>query len=161
MSHPLRARARHALRVGGWGLAAALAAFHAERLLDRLQQGELQGIAALRWVGAVAVLLALAALRRLGPIGGRRALALALAVLALHAPAAPGDAGAALDALAALPAVALPAVLLLVGSRLAAALVRAAHATGRLPAAGARPLRLAPARCALSPRPPPLRVRFR
>jgi hypothetical protein len=156
-----RTRARRLLRLGGWGLAAALAAFHAERLFVRLHQGDFEGIAVLRWAGAGALLLALAALRRLGPIRGRRALALALAVLALHAPAAPVDASGALDALAALPAVALPAVLLLVAGALAPALVRPAHAALLLAAAGAHPLRFAPARCAVAPRPPPLRVRFR
>jgi len=157
----LRTRARRALRLGGWGLGAALVAFHAERLAARLQQGDFEGLAVLRWAGAGALLLALAALRRLGPIRGRRALALALAVLALHAPAVPVDAGGALDALAALPAVALPAVLLLIVVALAAPLVRPAPAAHGLAAASAHPLRLAPARCAVAPRPPPLRVRFR
>lgn len=161
MSLSQRTHARRALRLGGWGLAAALAGFHAERLAARLQHGDFEGLAVLRWAGAGALLLALAALRRLGPIRGRRALALALAVLALHAPAVPVDTGGALDALAALPAVALPVVLLLVVAALAAPLVRPAHGARGLAAAGAHPLRLAPARCAVSPRPPPLGVRSR
>lgn len=95
-----------------WAAAAALAGFHAGLLAERLAAPSALDLAgALRWLGACGVLGALAWLTRHGAgFDGRRAAALGLAVVVLHAPVLldPAEQVRSVELLVALPHVALP-----------------------------------------------------
>jgi len=139
--------------------ACVLAAFHAGLLARRLGEPEaFDATAAWRWAGALAVLGALAALRRarLNAFSGRRAFALGLAVLLLHAPALDQPGARAADLLAALPGALVPVLgLLVLASPWASGSPRLALLRLKVaPAHGCRRRRL-PALSLLSPRPPP------
>jgi hypothetical protein len=153
-------RNRRALVRGLLGAAAAgLAAFHASLLAQRLADpGALDGAAALRWLGASAILGALLRLRRRGPaLDGRRAFALALAVLLLHAPVLQGteEQARASELFVVLPPLALPALALLglaaAGRRSAAP----ARANGTLVPCLAFAAPGSPHLAVVAPRPPP------
>ncbi len=143
---------RFARTAGVW----MLVVFHAALFVRRLTQPEsLDATAALRWAGTFAVLAIGFALRAWASrLTQRQLLALALAVVALHAPMlqGPAEADRALAFWAAVPAL-LATVLALCGLAAARELaLAAAPAASTVPRAYA----LSPARAPFSPRPPPI-----
>jgi hypothetical protein len=94
----LRSAPARGLRFAAWTAAAALLAFHGKLLVERLVDGSLvRPAVALQWAAALALSAWLVALRRRGVslFHGRRALALWVLILLLHAvPAIPGGAEA-------------------------------------------------------------------
>jgi hypothetical protein len=146
------------IRAALWFGGAALVGFHAVLLGRRLAgPAAFDALSLLRWVGALAILGALVGPRgRAGRLDARRAGALALAALLLHAPALHGPQEQALSVafLAALPPLVWPVIVLL-------ALGGARHDAGSGPkqVGPSAPLEarwLAPAFLAVvGPRPPP------
>jgi hypothetical protein len=156
-------RTRNGFRAVALLGAAALVAFHAALLARRLTKPDtLDATAAWRWVAAFVVVgLSVAWRESAARLQRRQVLAIALAVVSLHAPAlqGPAEIDHALEFWIAIPSVLGPALALSAMAALASSAAPriAVRATRRIASRSVR--RSLPSLTPFSPRPPPLTAR--